>query len=149
MISEDELSDIVDRFLEVGVPATAVSKALGVDPFVIRERQNQLRIATYGAAELSEALANMQWEALAEARAMMYDAPFTVRARFIMGILSKTMSLTARQSPETQALMRAQLLEFMGDQGSGDDVDALAGIDPTAFVATAPANEDQNEGSDD
>ena len=69
MISEDELSDIVDRFLEVGVPATAVSKALGVDPFVIRERQNELRVAQYGAAELSEALANMQWEALAQARA--------------------------------------------------------------------------------
>lgn len=149
MISEDELSDIVDRFLEVGVPATAVSKALGVDPFVIRERQNELRVAQYGAAELSEALANMQWEALAQARAMMYDAPFTVRARFIMGILSKTMSLTARQSPETLGIMRAQLLEFLGDQGPGDDGDSLAGIDPSAFVSTAPPDEDQNERPDD
>lgn len=149
MISEDELSDIVDRFLEVGVPATAVAKALGVDPFVIRDRQNQLRVAQYGAAELSEALANMQWEALAEARAMMYDAPFTVRARFIMGILSKTMSLTARQSPETIGIMRRQLLEFMSDQGPGSDDDDLAGVDPTAFVSVAPPDADQNEGPDD
>jgi hypothetical protein len=149
VISEEELSDIVDRFLEVGVPATAVAKALGVDPFVVRDRQNHLRVQQYGAAELSEALANMQWEALAEARAMMYDAPYTVRSRFIMGILSKTMSLTARQSPETIGIMRRQLLEFMSDQGAGGDIDSLAGIDPSAFVSTAPSDEDQNEGSDD
>ena len=63
---------------------------------------------------------------------------------------SKTMSLTARQSPETIGIMRRQLLEFMSDQGPGsDDVDSLTGIDPAAFVATAPPDEDQDEGSDD
>jgi hypothetical protein len=65
-----------------------------------------------------------------------------------MGILSKTMSLTARQSPETTATMRRQLLEFMGEMGVEGD-DDLEGVDSSAFVATTPADEDQIEGSDD
>ena len=148
MISDEEFLQIVDRLLEVGVPPTAVAKAFGAEPLVIRDRANELRVAQYGAAELSEALANLQWEALAQARAMIYDAPFNVRSRFIMGILSKTMSLTARQSPETTATMRRQLLEFMGEMGVEGD-DDLAGVDSSAFVAVAAANEDQDEGSDD
>jgi hypothetical protein len=148
MISDEEFLQIVDRLLEVGVPPTAVAKAFGAEPLVIRDRANELRVAQYGAAELSEALANLQWEALAQARAMIYDAPFNVRSRFIMGILSKTMSLTARQSPETTATMRRQLLEFMGEMGVEGD-DDLAGVDASAFVATTEANEDQDQGSDD
>ena len=148
MISDEEFLQIVDRLLEVGVPPTAVAKAFGAEPLVIRDRANELRVAQYGAAELSEALANLQWEALAQARAMIYDAPFNVRSRFIMGVLSKTMSLTARQSPETTATMRRQLLEFMGEMGVEGD-DDLAGVDASAFVATTEANEDQDQGSDD
>lgn len=150
MISETELSLIVDRLLEQGVPPTAVAKALGLDPFVVRDRQNDLRVATYGAAELSEAMANLQWQVLEQAKAMIYDAPYNVRSRFIMGILSKTMSLTARQNPETIGTMRTQLLEFMAATGAGVvGDDDLAGIDADAFVASAEADENQDQGSDD
>ena len=59
---------------------------------MVKDRLNELRVEKYGAAELSEATAQMQWQALDQARAMIYDAPYNVRSRFIMAILSKTMS---------------------------------------------------------
>lgn len=143
MISDEEFSHLVDRLLEVGVPPTAVGKAFGIDPLVVKDRLNELRVEKYGAAELSEATTQMQWQALDQARAMIYDAPYNVRSRFIMAILSKTMSLTARQSPETVSNMRRDLLDLMYQVGvSGDD--ELAGATPDAFVAVAETNEDQD-----
>ena len=112
-MTPEELTDLVDRLLETGVPPTAVAKAFGLDPFVVRDRQNEIRVAKYGAAELSEAMAALQWQALDQAKAMIYEAPYTVRSRFIMAILSKTMSLTARQSPETIGNLRRDLLDLM------------------------------------
>lgn len=148
VISEDEFIGMVDRLLGVGVPPTAVAKAFEIDPFVVRDRMNELRVEKYGAAELSEALAQLQWEAFEQAKAMIYDAPYNVRSRFIMAILSKTMSLTARQSPETIGNMRKDLLDLMGQMGAGGD-DDLAGLDPDEFVAVVASNENQDEGSDD
>lgn len=142
-MTEDEFTWIVDRLLEVGVPSTAVAKAFSIDPFVVRDRQNELRVAQYGAAELSEALANLQWQAFEEAKAMIRDAPHAVRYRFIMGILSKTMSLTARQSPETLGNLRVNLLDLM--DAAQVPVDDLSHQDPSAFVATVASNADQDE----
>ncbi len=147
MISDVEFSGMCDRLLEVGVPPTAIAKAFEIDPFVVRDRANELRVARYGAAELAEALANLQWEAFEQAKAMLYDAPYQVRTRFIMAILSKTMSLTARQNPETTGNLRRDLLDLMQMVASPDD-DDLAAQDTDAFVASASSDEDQNQGSD-
>jgi hypothetical protein len=148
-VNEAEFVGVVDRLLEVGVPPTAIAKAFDIDPFVVRDRANELRVQRYGAAELAEALANLQWEAFEQAKAMIYDAPYNVRSRFIMAILSKTMSLTARQNPETTGLMRRDLLDLMGQMAGGVVDDDLAAANPDAFVASATSDEDQNEGSDD
>jgi hypothetical protein len=151
-MTEDEFTDVVDRLLEVGVPPTAVAKAFGIDPIVVRDRMNELRVEIYGAAELAEATAQMQWQALEQARAMLTEAPYTVRARFIMSILSRTMSLTARQSPETIGNMRRDLLTLMEQVEMADD--PLATVDTQAFEAGSAvpvdeADEDQDEGPDD
>lgn len=148
MIEADEFAEMVDRLLEVGVPPTAVAKAFDIDPFVVRDRMNELRIEKYGAAELSEALAGLQWQAFEQAKAMIYDAPYTVRSRFIMAILSKTMSLTARQSPETIGNMRRDLLDLMGGTSGDSSPDPLDETDASAFVAMVGPDEDQDQGSD-
>ena len=147
--SRKRVVGVVDRLLEVGVPPTAIAKAFEIDPFVVRDRANELRIERYGAAELAEALANLQWEAFEQAKTMIYDAPYSVRTRFIMAILSKTMSLTARQNPETIGNLRQNVLDLMGQMTGGGDDDDLAVQDPDAFVASTAADEDQNQGSDD
>lgn len=147
MITEQEFTHMVDRLLECGVPPTAVARAYEIDPIVVKDRLNELRVEKYGAAELSEATAQMQWQALEQARAMIYEAPYNVRSRFIMAILSKTMSLTARQNPETLGNMRRDLQELMYQAGVAGD-DDLAGADPDSFVATVEADEDQDQGSD-
>jgi hypothetical protein len=148
-VTEDEFTEIVDRLLEVGVPPTAVAKAFDIDPFVVRDRMNGLRISKYGAAELSEALAVMQWDALDECRAMIHDAPYNVRSRFIMAILSKTMSLTARQNPETLGAMRANILELYQQALGSEGDDPLESADPDAFVPAAPSDDDKDQGPDD
>ena len=148
-MNESEFVGVVDRLLEVGVPPTAIAKAFDIDPFVVRDRANELRVQRYGAAELAEALANLQWEAFEQAKTMIYDAPYSVRTRFIMAILSKTMSLTARQNPETIGNLRQDVLDLMGQMTGGGDDDDLAVQDPDAFVASTAADEDQNQGSDD
>lgn len=146
MITEDELTHLLDRLLEVGVPPTAIAKAWDIDPFLVRDRMNDLRVQKYGAAELSEALTSMQWDVLEEFRSMIHDAPYNVRTRFILGFVSKTMSLTARQNPETLGSMRAELLNLFGAMAETED-DDLTGQDTTPFVAVAAADDDQDQGS--
>lgn len=145
-MTTEEFEDIVDRLLEVGVPPTALSKAFGVDVLDIKERLNGLRVQRYGTAELSEGLAGMQWEALEEMKAMIHQAPYDVRARFIMAINSKTMSLTARQNPETLGNMRQDLLDLYQQATAADD--PLDREDTSAFVAVAASDADQDEGPD-
>lgn len=144
-MNEDDLHYLITRLLEVGVPSTAIAKAFSMDPFVVRGMMADLRVQKYGAAEMAEALAVLQWDALAEAKAMIHDAPYNVRTKFISGILSKSMSLTARQSPETMGNLRSDFLDLLGEMTGGDD--DLAGEDTSAFVALDPTNEDQDEGS--
>ena len=144
-MNEAEFTEIVERLLEVGVPPTAVAKAFSIDSFTVKEKLNEMRVERYGAAELAEAMANLQWEAFEQARAMIYEAPHGARTRFIMGILSKTMSLTARQSPETMGNMRADLMELLTGMVGTDD--PLDDTDTTQFVATLETDEDQDEGS--
>ena len=149
-MNADEFEDVVARLLEAGVPPSAIAKAFDIDPFVVKDKLNEVRVGKYGAAELSEAMAALQWEAFEQAREMIYNAPHTVRSRAIMGILSKTMSLTARQNPETLGNMRADLLELLTEMAEPDD--DFAGTDTGAFVAaevdpSAKADEDQDQGS--
>ena len=140
-MTEDEFTEIVDRLLEVGVPPTAVAKALDLDPFVVKERINDLRVQKYGAAELAEFVQAIQWEALELFRDSMYSAPYAVRQRSVAGILGRTMSLTARQTPETSGIMRAQLMEFM----MGKTNDPLDATDTSQFVAVDESDEDQDQ----
>jgi hypothetical protein len=145
LITEEELTHLLDRLLEVGVPPTAIAKAWSIDPFLVRDRMNDLRISRYGDAELSEALAGLQWDMLEEFRSLVHDAPYTDRAKFIMGMVSKTMSLTARQNPETLGTMRADLLGLFSEMTGSEDVDELADQDTEAFVAVTAADDDQDE----
>lgn len=144
-MNEQEFSEIVDRLLEAGVPPTAVANAFAIDPFTVKDRINDLRVQRYGAAELSEAMQQLQWEAFEQAKRMIYDAPHGPRTRFIMAILGKTMSLTARQNPETMGNMRADLMDLLTGMAETDD--DLAGTDTAAFVASSQAHEDQDQGS--
>ncbi len=144
-MNEDEFTEVIERLLTVGVPPTAVAKAFDIDPFVVKERMAQLRVERYGAAELSEAMTNLQWEALDHVKQMMYDAPYAQRSRLIMGIMGKTMSLTARQNPETMGNVRNEFLELVAGMAAPND--DFAGTDTAAFVATSEADEDQDQGS--
>jgi hypothetical protein len=143
-MTEEEFTEIVERLLEVGVPPTAVAKAFSIDPFIVRERMNDLRVAKYGAAELSEFVQAIQWEALELFRDSLHTAPHAMRQRSIAGILGKTMSLTARQTPETSGIMRAQLMQFMMGKTEDDSLDAT---DTSAFVAVDESDEDQDQGA--
>jgi hypothetical protein len=150
-VTEEELEEIVDRFLEAGVPPTAIAHALEVDPVVVRSRASELRVRQYGVAELAEGVGQLQWEALDEAKAMIRDAPYTQRARFVMAILSKTMSLTARQAPETVNEMRRDLLDLMTQVGVGSD-DLLGGdpgTDSDKFVVALEVDEGEDQEPDD
>jgi hypothetical protein len=78
---------------------------------------------------------------------MVHDAPYTDRARFIMGMVSKTMSLTAKQNPETLGNMRQDLLELYKNMQAESD-DELRDEDTSTFVAVAAADDDQDQGFD-
>lgn len=147
-ITEAEFVGIVDRLLESGIPPTAVAHAFEMDPHVVRERMAELRVRMYGAAELAEALANLQWQAYEQAKAMVTEAPYNVRTRFIMAILNRSLSLTGRQSPEVIGNLRNDVLELFTQMGVGSD-DLLAGTDTSAFVPVASADVHQDEGSPD
>ena len=141
-MTEEEFTNIIERLLTVGVPPTAVAKAFDIDTFVVKERLNDLRVEKYGAAELSEFVQAIQWEALELFRDSLYTAPHALRQRSIAGILGKTMSLTARQTPETSGIMRAQLMEFMMGKTDHDSLDAT---DTSQFVAVDESHEDQDD----
>lgn len=144
-ITEEEFVGIVDRLLEAGIPPTAVAHAFEMDPHPVRERRAELNVRDYGAAELAEALATLQWLAYEQAKRMVLEAPYNVRTRFIMAILSRSLSLTGRQSPEVIGNLRNDVLDLFTQMGVGSD-DLLADTDTAPFVAAAQTNVHQDEG---
>src|SRR5580698_6408769 len=160
MISEQDFEFVVDRLLEAGVPPTAIATAFEADPIVFRQRQAELHTRRYGSAELSEALAILQWEALERAREFMSEGASRTRQAFIMSILSKSLSLTGRQNPEQNERLRQDLEDLMTQVTVGQADDDLSTMDTSAYVplievdegaagTAAPADEDQDEGSAD
>ena len=61
-----------------------------------------------------------------------------------MAILSKSMSLTARQSPETTTQMRSDLLDLITQMGVGSD-DILTDVDTSTFVTAAATDEGEDQ----
>jgi hypothetical protein len=159
VITEQEVQKIWDWLLEAGVPPTAIATAFQADPIVLRERQADLRVRHYGSAELSEALANLQWEALERAREFMSEGTSRTRQAFIMSILGKSLSLTGRQNPEQNERLRQDLETLMIQVAAGNADDDLGALDTSAYIPLtvptdegaaeppAPADEDQDQGS--
>jgi hypothetical protein len=110
------LTTIIDRFLSVGVPPTAISKALYLDVQVVKDRLIDDRISHYGTAELGEAMHALMWRAYEDLLTLIDQAPLSKRIQINMTLLSKASALVGSQTPDGIARMQAELEEVMSEQ---------------------------------
>lgn len=110
------LTTIIDRFLSVGVPPTAIANALYLDVQVVKDRLIDARIAKYGTAELGEAMHSLMWRAYEDLLTLIDQAPLSKRIQINMTLLSKASALVGSQTPDGIARMQAELEEMMSEQ---------------------------------
>ena len=116
-----EVDTLILNLLEEGVPTGPISRAFNVDQSLVKEFLNEIRARKYGSAEITELLQNLMFEAYEEARSQIRSGSPTVKARAINMILSRSMALIGRQSPEEFTRLRNQMQSLLQKVATADN----------------------------
>ncbi len=109
------LIEVVRRLLNVGVPPTAVANAFDIDPAPVKAVARMMRREAYGTDELGEANAFLTWVAYEEMLTLLRTGSPEMRAKVAMQLQSKSMAISARQTPEDVSMARAALGALVAD----------------------------------
>jgi hypothetical protein len=114
-MNKDERAEIVYRLLRVGVPPSAVAKALEMDVDTIRGVLAHIHTEAYGTDEIAEAMTHLIWVGYETALyEMQYGTPAS-KARFIQLVLARSIGLAGKSTPETSEKIRAALDQMAAD----------------------------------
>jgi hypothetical protein len=115
-LTTEQRSDVIIAFLEVGVPYTAVARALRLDPEYVKGALDLMHVEEYGTDDLAAAMAYLQWVAYEEALNQIQRGTPASKARFIQLVLARSVGLAGKSDPgqsekirETFAAMTADL----------------------------------------
>jgi hypothetical protein len=114
-LTTDQRSEVIMAFLQVGVPAPAVARALSLDVAYVQGALDLMHVEQYGTDDLPSAMAWLQWEAYDEALNQIHNGTPAAKARFIQLVLARSIGLAGKSTPETGEKIRAALLEMTKD----------------------------------
>lgn len=109
------LVEICRRLIRVGVPPTAIANAFEMDPGPIKAVARNMRRESYGTAELSEATTFLTWVAYEELLNLIQNGSPEIKLKAAMQIQSKSMAISARQTPEEVSMARAEFAALIED----------------------------------
>lgn len=108
-LSEEQTADVVYEFLKHGCQPTVVANATGIDPDDARAALGQIRVERYGTDEIAEAMTHLIWVAYETALQQIECGTPANKARFISMVLSRSVGIAGKQSPEMNDKIRAEL----------------------------------------
>jgi hypothetical protein len=114
-LTPEQTSDVVYAFLKVGVPPTAVARALDMDVEHISAARSLMLTERYGTDEVGEAMNFLIWEAYEEALNQIRVGTPASKARFIQLVLSRSVGIAGKSSPETSEKIRQALAEMAAE----------------------------------
>ena len=103
------LAGIIRRLIRVGVPPTAIANTFDMDPGPLKLIARNIRRETYGTDEIGEANSFLTWLAYEKMLDLILHGSPEVALKASMQIQSKSMAITARQTPEEVQHARAEL----------------------------------------
>lgn len=115
-LTPEQRSDVVYAFLKVGVPPTAVAHALEMDPDTVKGCLSHMRVERYGTDEIAEAMTHLIWEGYEEALNQIRVGTPASKARFIQLVLSRSVGIAGKSSPESSEKIRAALADLAAAQ---------------------------------
>jgi hypothetical protein len=105
-LTKEQQADLIDRLLRSGVPPTAVANALELEVGTVKECLSVIRVTAYGSEELSEAMTQLMWDALAEARDQLLFGTPAAKARIIQICIGRGATIVSKRPPETAETIR-------------------------------------------
>lgn len=118
-VDYEALEMFVYRCLEEGVPTATVSRIFGLDHELIKECIKQVRVHRYGTDDLVDYTAQLQWDALEEAKRIMSIGQPSERSRFAAAVLGKTLAIQGRRTPEKLVEAQEQIRELFTSMRTG------------------------------
>jgi hypothetical protein len=103
------------RLLKIGVPPTAVARAFDMDPDVVKGLLSEIHVESYGTDEIAEAMTHLIWVGYETALHEIRYGTQASKARFIQLVLSRSIGLAGKSTPETSAKIREALEKMAGD----------------------------------
>jgi hypothetical protein len=114
-LTDEDLSEVIVRLLEVGVPPTAIGKAFDIDSQAIRSIQADLHITQYGTAELGEAMLFTIWRGYDMLLQLMEEAPLQQRIRISTWLVARGSALAGSTTPDSIVKMQTEMEELAKD----------------------------------
>lgn len=148
-LSPTLLVELLRKGLNVGIPPTALANMFDMPPETVQNLALNVRREKYGAAELSEMLSDLTFQALShQMRTIMYGSP-ELAQKAAGVVLSKALATSVRQTPEEVMRAREMILAIAQQEKlieveeiyEGELVEA-----PSAFVAVDDEADDQGQG---
>jgi hypothetical protein len=139
----EALELVVYRCLEEGVPANVVARIFSLDVEVVRDCLKLVRAHRYGADDLVDYTAQLQWDALEEASQIMAHGSPAEKGRFAAAVLRTTLALQGRRTPEKLAETQDELRRLFAGMRSGGS--KSSGGPDARFLAYADGEGDEDE----
>lgn len=115
-LSPEQRSEVVYALLKVGVPPSAIARALEMDVDHVRGALNHMRVEAYGTDEISEAMTHLIWCGYEEAlHQIRYGAP-KEKSRFIQLVLARSVALAGRADTDASEKIRSALMALSAEQ---------------------------------
>jgi hypothetical protein len=111
-LTPEQRSEVVYAFLKVGVPPTAVARALDMDTEHVAGARSQMLVERYGTDEKAEAMDWLIWEAYEIALNELHNGTPASKARFVQLVLARSVGLAGKSAPETSEKIRTALEEM-------------------------------------
>ena len=115
-LTPEQRSEVVYAFLKVGVPPSAVSRALGINLEQVQGAQSLIRIEKHGTDEASEAMTELIWTAIEEFDYQLRHGTPANKFRALQLVLARSIALAGKSSPEQSEKIRAALDAFAREQ---------------------------------
>jgi hypothetical protein len=123
----DEFEYLVNRSLELGVPADIVAQLYEIPLDTATQLQSRVRVRQFGTDDMAEYLEGIQWRALEHADRLLRQGNSGDAVKIVTAVFGRQIQAAGRRPSSDLERARAQILDRLGSMREAPAMAGAAG----------------------
>ncbi len=123
----DEFQYLVERSLELGVPADTVAELFEIPLDTATQMQSTMRIREFGTDDMAGYLEGLQWRALQQADKMLRAGNPDQAVKIVTAVFGRQIQAAGRRPSSNLEAARAKIMDRLGGMRDAEPVAVGAG----------------------